>query len=240
MRSKSKIEAVLWDYDGTLVNSAPKNIAITKEILARVAPRLTGDHLPECLRNEESYHIVNHKSKNWQDLYMNYYGLTPTETQAAGPLWTEYQLNNNTPVNLFEGIVNVIENIKVPQGICSQNSSDNILNVLSENKLVQCIQEIVGYDDIPESEQKPSPYSGILCLNKIFDELKNKTIAYIGDHEADVEFARNISDKLDSNSKVIAITVTYSGADPDAWNFKPDYSVSAPEKLLEIVNLQID
>ncbi|MFA0006000.1 HAD family hydrolase, partial [Vibrio splendidus] len=28
-----KLDAILWDYDGTLVNSVPKNIAITKDII---------------------------------------------------------------------------------------------------------------------------------------------------------------------------------------------------------------
>ncbi len=41
-----KLDAVLWDYDGTMVNSVPKNINITKEILSTVAPRLTGANLP--------------------------------------------------------------------------------------------------------------------------------------------------------------------------------------------------
>ena len=37
-----KLDAILWDYDGTLVNSVPKNIDITKNILSIVAPHLTG------------------------------------------------------------------------------------------------------------------------------------------------------------------------------------------------------
>ena len=62
-----KINAILWDYDGTLVNSVPKNIDITIQILSEVAPRLTGGNLPEYLKSEESYHVANHQSNNWQD-----------------------------------------------------------------------------------------------------------------------------------------------------------------------------
>ena len=61
-----KLDAVLWDYDGTLVNSVPKNINITKAILSIVAPHLTGDNLPEHLQNESSYHAANHAAENWQ------------------------------------------------------------------------------------------------------------------------------------------------------------------------------
>jgi len=85
-----KIDAILWDYDGTLVNSVPKNIDITKQILSVVAPRFAGENLPNYLKNEKEYHIANHQSKNWQDLYVNYYGLTEKEMLEAGTMWTEY------------------------------------------------------------------------------------------------------------------------------------------------------
>ncbi|MEZ9601524.1 HAD family hydrolase, partial [Vibrio sp. 10N.286.46.A8] len=51
-----KLDAILWDYDGTLVNSVPKNIAITKDIISLVAPHLSGDNLPKYLLSEALYH----------------------------------------------------------------------------------------------------------------------------------------------------------------------------------------
>ena len=44
------IDAIVWDYDGTLVNSAAKNISITKDILGEVAPGLSGSGLPGYLK----------------------------------------------------------------------------------------------------------------------------------------------------------------------------------------------
>lgn len=81
-----KLDAILWDYDGTLVNSVPKNIDITKNILAEVAPHLTGDNLPRYLRSEADYHYANHAAKNWQALYVYYYGLSQAEMLQAGSL----------------------------------------------------------------------------------------------------------------------------------------------------------
>ncbi len=71
-----KLDAILWDYDGTIVNSVPKNIDITKSILSVVAPHLTGDSLPKYLLSEANYQVANHQAQNWQDLYVNFYGLT--------------------------------------------------------------------------------------------------------------------------------------------------------------------
>ena len=129
-----KINAILWDYDGTLVNSVPKNIDITKQILSEVAPRLTKENLPHYLESAASYHIANHQAKNWQDLYVNYYGMSEAEMLKAGAMWADFQLKNTTPVHLFSEIKQTINQIHLPQGICSQNSSENINRVL--NKII--------------------------------------------------------------------------------------------------------
>lgn len=211
-----KLDAILWDYDGTLVNSVPKNMDITKQILSIVAPRLTGINLPKYLKSEMDYHIANHQARNWQDLYVNYYGMTENEMLKAGTLWTEHQLKNNTPVKLFAEIKETINQINVPQGICSQNSSENINQVLNKYEISHKFNSIIGYDDIPSTMQKPSSYSGIKCLNQIFKTLNNKTIIYIGDHEADVEFARNIEKEILNDNRVLSIVVKYSGANPNS------------------------
>ncbi|WP_103070598.1 HAD family hydrolase [Aquimarina sediminis] len=229
------IDAILWDYDGTLVNSVPKNINITKQILSKVAPRLTGDNLPEYLKMEESYHIANHKARNWQDLYINYYGMSETEMLEAGAMWSTYQLQDKTPVKLFSEIKQTVNQIDVPQGICSQNSSENISRVLEQNSIIHKFQSVVGYDDIPDNAQKPIPFGGIKCLEQLFRNAEGKTIFYIGDHEGDVEFARNIEKELYRKSRVIAITAKYSGAEPKLWSYKPDYEIECPADLLKII-----
>ncbi|WP_271766190.1 HAD family hydrolase [Aquimarina algiphila] len=230
------INAILWDYDGTLVNSVPKNIDITKQILAEVAPRLTGESLPQYLKNEESYHVANHQSKNWQDLYLNYYGMSESEMLKAGTLWTEYQLRNTTPVELFAEINQTINQIELPQGICSQNSSKNINQVLEHNSLAHNFQAIIGYDDIPSNAQKPNPYGGLKCVEQIFGNINDKTIFYIGDHEGDVEFARNINKELNGQSRVIAIVAKYSGAETSSWKYKADFEIEKPSELIKIIN----
>lgn len=100
-----KLDAILWDYDGTLVNSVPKNIDITKAILAIVAPHLTGDNLPKYLHSEANYHYANHAAKNWQELYVDYYGMSHDEMLKAGGLWAEHQEKNQTPVTCLKALM---------------------------------------------------------------------------------------------------------------------------------------
>jgi phosphoglycolate phosphatase-like HAD superfamily hydrolase len=162
--------------------------------------------------------------------------MSETEMLEAGTMWTEYQLKNTTPVELFSEIKQTINQIHLPQGICSQNSSENINRVLEQNSLIHKFQAIIGYDDIPSNAQKPSPFGGLKCLEQIFESTANKTIFYVGDHEGDVEFARNIDMELSGKSTVISIVAKYSGADTKSWTHKPDFEIEHPSDLLKIIN----
>jgi phosphoglycolate phosphatase-like HAD superfamily hydrolase len=228
------IDAILWDYDGTMVNSVPKNISVTRSIIDEVAPRLSGIHMPDALNSPSKYQVANHAAENWRDLYVNFYGLSIEEADAAGPLWRFHQLNNKTPVTAFDGIVDTVKSLShVPQGICSQNAADNIQRVLSDYDIDHHIDQIVGYDDVPYSSQKPAPDSGLLCLKRMFPSIDSITMLYIGDHEADTVFAHNIQKRLGTQATVLSVAVTYSGAKPDSWTRKPDWIIDTPAQLVE-------
>ena len=235
-----KLDAILWDYDGTLVNSVPKNIDITINILSIVTPQLTGEKLPIYLKSESAYNEANHSASNWQELYQRFYGLTQEETLLAGSLWAEHQESNNTPVDLFTGIKGVIESLSMfPHGICSQNSSSNIWKVLIDAGIHNTFKSVIGYSDVEQNTQKPSPDAGIKCLSEMFADISNKTVMYIGDHEADVQFARNLNNTLSGNAKVISVAAAYSGAIPDKWYSQPDYIIKCPNELLNICSVYV-
>lgn len=232
IRTTIKADAILWDFDGTLANSAAKNIAITKQILARVAPRLTGDRLPRSLQSETNYHFANHAADHWRDLYRDYFGMTTQEIEDAGPLWETYQMQDTTAVTLFDGVADTIRQFsRFPQGICSANATRNIRQVLLEHGISSEFQSVIGYEDLPHHHQKPAPDGGLKCLQEIFGETWDKTIIYVGDHIADVLFARSLSERLGSSNKVISVVVTHSGAEPQQWRAQPDIVIENPAEL---------
>lgn len=236
-KSGHAADAILWDFDGTLADSAAKNIAITKQILARVAPRLTGEFLPKSLRSVADYHIANHGACNWRELYRDYFGMTPEEIETAGPLWESYQMRDSTSVPLFDGIAETIHRLSnYPLGICSANATDNIRQVLNEHNLDSAFHSIVGYEDLPHHEQKPAAGGGMRCLMEIFGEIRDKTILFVGDHIADVKFARNLGDRLHPSNTVISFVVTWSGANPERWNVQPDQVIDRPLELTNWIN----
>ena len=233
-KQQIKVDAVLWDFDGTLANSAAKNIAISKQILARVAPRLTGSNLPRWLQTEEDYHAANHGADHWRDLYRNYFGMNTDEIETAGPLWETYQMLDTTRVPLFDGIFDTVTRLSdLPQGICSANASRSIRQVLNQAGLISAFQSVIGYEDLPHHEQKPAPDGGLKCLQDIFGHTDGMTIIYVGDHVADVMFARALNDRLGSSSTVISVAVTYSGAHPEHWKVQPDKVIGEPADLIE-------
>ena len=218
-----KVDAVLWDFDGTLADSAAKNIAITKQILDQVAPRLTGDGLPRSLASEADYHIANHAADHWRDLYRDFFGMTNAEIESAGPLWETHQMLDKTAVTLFDGVAETIDRLShLPQGICSANATSNIRQVLIEHGINSAFQSVIGYEDLPHHHQKPAPDGGLKCLQEIFESMHGKTIIYVGDHIADVLFARALGERLGPSSTVISVVVTHSGANPHKWREQPD------------------
>ena len=231
-----KIDAVLWDYDGTLVNSAAKNMEINRQIIATVAPQKSGENLSKYLLSEDAYHAANHAAKNWQELYVRFYGLTELEMINAGKLWTSYQMNDNTPVKLFNGIKETIKELCLPQGICSQNSKENICALLKKHGMLGAFDAIIGYDSIPNDKQKPDPYGGLKCIDQLIVRPEGKRFLYIGDHEADVIFSKRIAEKLSPMAKLESVAVTYSGADVSTWKYQPDFVLNEPSDLFSIID----
>lgn len=235
-----KADAILWDFDGTLADSSAKNIAITKKILEQVAPHLCGENLPRSLSSKAEYHIANHGADHWRDLYRDYFGLTVEETEIAGPMWAPHQMLDQTEVTLFEGISETLEQFSAyPQGICSANASPLIRQVLEEHGVHHYFHSVIGYENLPEEQQKPAPDGGLMCLAEIFEDTRNKTIVFIGDHIADVIFARGLEKRLGPSSTVVSAIVTYSGADPHKWAMQPDMVFDQLTDLSDWVNTDL-
>lgn len=229
-------DVVLWDFDGTLADTAAKNIAISKQILTRVAPRLTGDNLPPCLQDHELYHAAIHGVIDWRELYRDSFGMTPDEIEVAGPMWEPYQMSDRTPIGLFDGVRETVIRLNaLPQGICSANASRNILQVIAENGIDSYFSSVVGYERLPEHHQKPAAEGGFRCLQEIFGDPTGKSVICVGDHIADVLFARTLAERLGPGSKVVSVIVTHSGAQPENWRQQPDLVIESPLELLALL-----
>jgi len=210
---ESNITAIIWDFDGTLVDTSRKNFNVAKQIIVDLTGK-EAESFP-IFQSLETYNLANRSYKNWREMYIAEYGFSEEETDRAGSLWAEYQLQNNTPIKFFPGLGRVIKSLKeFPQGIVSMNSQSHIKQTLAENNISDLFQFVVGYEEVDMRKQKPEPDGLLLCLEKLTG-LASGYVFYIGDHETDVQCAANANRVLDEQKldvRIITIGALY-GAD---------------------------
>ncbi len=230
-----KLLGILWDYDGTIIDTARKNMKVTIEVLKHYDKDIES-HLPVALQSYENYQEANHKYKNWQDLYMNEFNVKEKDLGEIVTFWAPEQEKIKYIPDMFDGLKNVIKSLDIKMGICSQNSSATIKSVLKHYDVIDKFEYIVGCDETGINYQKPDPSGFVKCINNLKINEEDGFYIYIGDHSDDVTFARNAEKEL--NKKVISITVDYLGFNKDkykSWINIPDYYVSSTEELKEVL-----
>jgi HAD superfamily hydrolase (TIGR01549 family) len=232
-----KINAIFWDFDGTLVDTREKNFKITKEIIKKVTDS-TIEHIP-ILNSLEEYDRSIRKCLNWRVFYTTVLGLDEEQTSQAGRLWTQYQLSAKIFTPLFDGIAEVLHSFSgFSQGIISQNSSQAIKTILCENNIENYFDCIIGYEEVGFDFQKPAP-KGLLHAINYMDIKNDDCIAlFIGDHETDVLFVNNANMILQCEIpgfKLVSIGALY-GYDKEInkWQYQPDFKAEKVEDLISI------
>ena len=236
--SNTNIRAIIWDYDGTLVDTRHKNLNVTRNIIESIIE--TNAEEFSALRSLENYSLANRRASNWRELYRQELNLAEKQIDEAGRLWTVYQLDDNTEVAFFAGIEAVIgELAEFPHGIVSQNSRSGIMQNLAKKQLLPLFKYIVGYEEVDLKKQKPEPDGLLTCMEKL-SALESGYVCYIGDHETDVRCVRaanRVLQKENVNVKIFSIGACYeSGMDTSTWNTRPDFEAQKVEDILKIVD----
>lgn len=231
------VTAVVWDYDGTLVDTRAKNWNITRN-LVREFTGVDPDTV-ETLRSLEGYTRALHRNHNWRELYVTEFGMSEEMTTEAGLLWTERQLADTTAAEVYEGIVEALEALgTLPHGIVSMNSRANIERSLRARQLLDHFEMVIGYEEVAADRQKPAPDGLLMCLETLTD-LAPGHVLYVGDHHVDIECARNANSALQAAShdiRVFAIGAAYGvGAEFGSWPDDPDYAIASPADLVALV-----
>ncbi|MEP7373020.1 MAG: HAD family hydrolase [Chitinophagaceae bacterium] len=229
------IEAVIWDYDGTLVDTRQKNLDVTKEIVFEVLNK-SHEKFPALL-NLENYEKANAGSANWRELYSREFLMNEEQTNYAGSLWTKYQLLHTTRLELYLGLREIIRELgnKCQQGIVSLNSHANIRNSLSHNNVEKFFSAVIGYEEVDFSKQKPDPDGLLKCITHLGLQATTGTIVYIGDHETDAHCAFN-TNKVLGKKKIVSIGALYEKEQAHgSWNYQPDHIAFTTGQITEII-----
>lgn len=237
-KNSRKILAIIWDYDGTLVDSRQKNLNVTRKIVSKIL-KVDPKDIP-ALNSLSNYHQAHIKATNWREFYKESFGFDEKQTDEAGRMWTGYQLKDQTSIPLIDGVEEVITSLRsYPQGIVSQNSKSIIAKYLGGKNLSSYFDEIIGYEQVDLKRQKPYPDGLIMCIDKITNS-GTGYILYVGDHETDVQCALNANNILSENNlgiKIISIGAFYGfDVDTSEWSVLPDYQIKNVADIKSIVN----
>ena len=228
--------AFIWDFDGTLADTRRRNYNVVRQLFAENVGRAL-DRIP-ALASPEAYDKVNRRYLNWRELYTREFGFSEDETDRLGRLWSAYQLKDDTPAEIFEGIGEALAALRqVGHGIVSQNARDQIVRTLEGARLIEHFRVIVGYDEVHITRQKPEPDGVLACLETLTALTPGRAL-YVGDHETDVRCARNAQQALAARGvavEVVSVAACFAGhAGPANWTHQPDHVAWSPRDVVEI------
>lgn len=211
-------QAILFDLDGTLVDSALDFLPVVHATRQQAG-------LPEL----EDARIRAQVSNGSPALVCLAWDMTPTheeyETRRLQFL-ADYEANIGTASRLFPGfssVINELELLGIRWGVVTNKHRRFAVPQLE--RLNINTGSLVCGDDV--TMPKPAPEALLRCAKELgVDPFE---CWYIGDHQRDIEAARN------SGMKAIAARYGYLAADEDAADWQADAIIDRADQLLELV-----
>jgi phosphoglycolate phosphatase-like HAD superfamily hydrolase len=236
MTHRPPLTAILWDFDGTLVDTRARNMNVNRRIIEEITGRPWTEF--EVMRSEDIYERAQRISTNWREFYREHFGLDEEETTRAGSRWTPYQLEDQTPTPVLEGIAEALGAFDgLPLGVVSQNCSANIADTLAGHGIGDRFRCIIGYREVADRQQKPAP-DGLLLAIEQLTGLAPGSVLYVGDHSTDLKTADNANRVLAERGapvRVLSVAALYGvDAPPEPWTERADFRATTPMEIVEI------
>jgi phosphoglycolate phosphatase len=214
--------AVIFDLDGTLVDTAPDLMGATNHVLSLLERR------PISMKEVRSF--VGHGAK----------ALIARGTSATGDALDPksldyyhaeflryYEKNIAVHSEIFPGVVALLDRCKAEgfkMGVCTNKIEGLSVRLLNALDLSKYFGAVVGPDTISIAKPDPAPYFETL---KRLDVKVPKSVM-IGDSETDILTARA--------AEVPVIAVTFGYTPKPVAEYAPDYLVSHFDEIWDILN----
>jgi len=175
-KSLKNINTLLFDLDGTLLDSFTVHLEVFKTTFAQFGIQLT----------EEDF--LSNYSPNWYKTY-EALGLRKEDWAAADVYWLK-EAETKTP-QLFPGVNETLIKLNgnYTLGLVTSGSKSRVVRDLNATGIAHFFKTIVTGDDI--NTPKPSPEGLELALQNL-NKHADETV-YIGDSSADCEMAKAAS-----------------------------------------------
>jgi phosphoglycolate phosphatase len=208
-----ELQAILFDWDGTLLDSYESHLRVYRQVLAHFGMTL----------DEEDY--IRHYSPDWYTFYERL-GLHPRWWEKADRLWLQYNAAEKPPLRRNARFV--LEQLQVRGfllGLVTAGDRRRVLQDLRRLDLRGPFQVIVCGGDV--QVRKPDPGPLLHALRQL--DVAPSLAAYVGDTPEDVEMGRRAG--------VLTVAVLGGfGRRETLEAASPDLLVSSLEELLTFFN----
>ncbi len=218
-KEKMKYDAIVFDLDGTLIDSAPDLVNTLNDLLlyyGRPVQTLA------ALRPYVSYGSTKLMEIGFDNDYPKAFA------ELRQDFLTHYKKQNTDNVAFFDGmetLLAAIEKSNTPWGIMTNKPTDCTLAIAQALALDKRAQAIVCGDTLPVSKPDPSP---IILACKMMG-VDSKRCVYIGDCRRDMT-----AGKL-AEMDTIACQYGYVGPNDDMTSWQADYIAKTPMDILSFI-----
>ena len=172
-KTLNNVKALLFDLDGTLLDSFPVHYEVYKTMFARFGIQINKEKFLNTYSPDwyKTYEAMELPKENWE--LANLYWLEEAEKHSPG---------------LFPGVHETLSKLsrRFALGLVTSGSKNRVINDLDRTGIKHFFKTIITGDDI--RTPKPSPEGLNLALGKI--EKKATESIYIGDTSVDYEMAK--------------------------------------------------
>ena len=223
MSLQTSIECVLFDLDGTLIDTAPDFIQVVNKLLEEEERTSIDSNLIYQTVSDGARALVKlafaieEDAEEFPKLNQRLLDLYKEQIKA-----TEAFLYPS-----LDSLLQKLEQARIPWGIVTNKPELYTVALLNELALSERCSVLVCPDHV--KNRKPHPEPILLACEKLHCDIE-KTV-YIGDHQRDIQAAKN--------ADVIAIAAGYGylNAESKIEEWYADFIVHKPEQIEPLLNI---
>jgi phosphoglycolate phosphatase len=178
-----RTEAIVWDLDGTLVDTAPDLVTALNTILDKSGIAGLSLNTVRAMVGEGAQKLIERGFKA---------GGVPVDADQLGKLtalfievYTECATDNSRPFPQIVDTLKQLHELNIPMGVCTNKPEALSRQILDGLDLSRYFSSVVGGDTL--STRKPDPQPLLRCLHELATEPQASLM--IGDSAVDVKAA---------------------------------------------------
>lgn len=215
------VEALIFDLDGTLVDTAPDLMAATNYALSLVSR--------PPIAEKKFRHLVGHGALQLIKSGLAETGGAVSDSEVKrlyGEFLHFYSENISRHSNLFPGVIELLQSaaargLKI--GVCTNKVELLSHKLLSELNISDWFGAVVGGDTLPVMKPDPAPYKEL--ARRLGVDPQHTLM--VGDSETDIRTAQNVG------VPVIAVTFGYTAKPVES--FSPTHVISHYDQAWPII-----